>query len=227
MDIATTGGYLMKLKYPINIHKGLTAPVVLAMMASYQNFSITPWIYLALHGGYGLLWLCKDQLYPDKRWDEEVPIALGLSTFVLLGSYWVAPWLLISRGVQPANFIIAIAIFLNLLGVFLHYTSDAQKHFTLQYRPGLITEGFFARCRNTNYLGELLIYGSFALLSMHWLPFVILAGFAVGVFFPGMRQKDVSLSRYPEFESYKRRSGFLLPKLGGAVEPADPLRSHL
>jgi protein-S-isoprenylcysteine O-methyltransferase Ste14 len=100
---------------------------------------------------------------------------------------------------QPAGLLLAIAIFLNLLGVFLHYTSDAQKYFTLKYQPGLITDGFFARCRNTNYLGELFIYGSFALLSLHWLPWLILVAFAIGAFWPGMRQKDQSLSRYPDW----------------------------
>jgi protein-S-isoprenylcysteine O-methyltransferase Ste14 len=210
----------MKAKHPINVHKGLTAPVILAMMAIYHNFSTGPWIYLALHGSYGFLWLLKDRIYPDKRWEAPLSLGLGISTFVFLGAYWVAPWLLISQGVQPSNAILAIAIFLNLLGVFLHYTSDAQKYFTLKYQPGLITEGFFARCRNTNYLGELLIYGSFALLSRHWIPWLILAVFALGVFLPGMRQKDQSLSRYPEFESYKLQSGFFLPKfLGHSIEP--------
>jgi protein-S-isoprenylcysteine O-methyltransferase Ste14 len=203
----------MKFKHPINAHKGLTAPVVLAMMVVCNNFSIEPWIYLALHGGYGILWLLKDRIYPDKRWEDDVSLGLGILLFVSLGAYWVAPWLLISSGVQPSNPLLAAAVFLNLLGVFLHYTSDAQKYFTLKYQHGLITEGFFARCRNTNYLGELLIYGSFALLSLHWLPYLILAVFAIGIFLPGMRKKDQSLSRYPEFEQYRLQSGFLLPKL--------------
>jgi protein-S-isoprenylcysteine O-methyltransferase Ste14 len=207
----------MKLKHPINAHKGLTALVILAMMAVYQNFSTGPWIYLALHGGYGVLWLLKDRIYPDQRWDAEISVALGVSTFLFLGSYWVAPWLLISRGVQPTGWLLAIAIFFNLLGVFLHYTSDAQKYFTLKYQPGLITDGFFARCRNTNYLGELFIYGSFALLSLHWLPWLILGAFAIGVFWPGMRQKDQSLSRYPDFAQYRLQSGFLLPKVWGSL----------
>jgi protein-S-isoprenylcysteine O-methyltransferase Ste14 len=205
----------MKTKHPINAHKCLTAPVILGMMAIYSNFSTGPWIYLALHGGYGFLWLLKDRIYPDKRWEEDISLGLGISTFLFLGAYWVAPWLLISRGIQPSGPLLAIAVFLNLLGVFLHYTSDAQKYFTLQYQPGLITEGFFARCRNTNYLGELLIYGSFALLSLHWLSFLILAVFAIGVFLPGMRLKELSLSRYPDFESYKLQSGFFLPKFFG------------
>ncbi len=120
----------MKFKHPINAHKGMTAPVVLAMMAIYNNFSIGPWIYLALHGGYGILWLLKDRIYPDKRWEDDVSLGLGVSLFVSLGAYWVAPWLLISSGAQPNNPLLASAVFLNILGVFLHYTSDAQKYFT-------------------------------------------------------------------------------------------------
>jgi protein-S-isoprenylcysteine O-methyltransferase Ste14 len=79
----------------------------------------------------------------------------------------------------------------------------------------LIDAGFFARSRNTNYLGELLTYLSFALLAMHWLPYVVLAGFGFGVFLPNMRKKDASLSRYPGFAAYRERSGILLPKLIG------------
>jgi hypothetical protein len=67
----------MKLKHPINAHKGLTALVILAMMAVYQNFSTGPWIYLALHGGYGILWLLKDRIYPDPRWEAEISGGLG------------------------------------------------------------------------------------------------------------------------------------------------------
>jgi len=78
---------------------------------------------------------------------------------------------------------VAAAISLNIIGVFLHYTADAQKYYTLKYRSGLITEGFFARSRNTNYLGEILIYGSFVMLVQHWLPFLILAAFIAGFLF--------------------------------------------
>ncbi len=203
----------MKIKHPINAHKGLTAVVVLGMMACYSNFSTAPWIYLALHGGYGILWLLKDRIYPDKSWEEEVSWVMGVITFLLLSLYWVSAWLLISRGVQPPDSLLAAAVCLNILGVFLHFGSDSQKYFTLKNQPGLITDGFFARTRNPNYLGELLIYSSFALLSLHWLPFVILAGFVAGIFVPNILRKDKSLSRYPEFETYRLQSGLLLPKL--------------
>ncbi len=203
----------MKIKHAINLHKGLTFILVLALMFVYQNFTFGPWVYLALHGTYGIIWLFKDRIYPDKQWEQEVSIAQGIFTFFIISVYWVAPFILISSGTVPSLPLVAAAISLNIFGVFLHYASDAQKYYTLKYQQGLITEGFFARCRNTNYLGEALIYFSFALLTQHWLPFAILGGFVFGVFVPNMLKKDQSLSRYPEFAEYKSRSGLLFPSL--------------
>lgn len=211
----------MKIKHFINLHKAMTFFVVLGLMAAYQNFTLGPWVYLALHGTYGFLWLLKDRLYPDRQWEQEIPVFQGLFTFGAIALYWVAPFILIRSGAEPPLPLVAIAISTNILGVFLHYASDAQKYYTLKYHQGLITEGFFARCRNTNYLGEILIYLAFAMLSMHWLPFVILGVFAAGIFLPNMRKKDRSLSRYPEFAAYQANSGLLFPKLFGRAIPAD------
>ena len=205
----------MKAKHPINLHKGSTSIFVLTLMVIYQNFTIGAWVYLALLGTYGILWLLKDRIYPDKQWEQEVPIGSGIFIFFLISLYWVAPFILISSGSVPSPPLIAAAISINILGVFLHYSSDAQKYYTLKYKSGLITEGFFARCRNTNYLGEICIYFGFALLVQHWLPFVILGLFAAIVFVPNMLKKDKSLSRYPEFEEYKANSGLILPKVWG------------
>lgn len=214
----------MKIKHVINLHKGLTALVVLGLMVFYQNFTLGPWVYLALHGTYGVMWLLKDRIYPDKQWEEEMPIGMGILGFGILMLYWVAPFILISSGSEPPLPLVAAAISINVMGVFLHYASDAQKYYTLKYRRGLITEGFFARCRNTNYLGEILIYSGFVMLAQHWLPFVILAAFIAGIFIPNMLKKDKSLSRYPEFADYKANSGLLLPQLFLATtsHPNDP-----
>lgn len=203
----------MKIKYPINVHKGLTFPIVLGLMILYHNFTIGAWVYLALHGTYGFLWLLKDRIFPDKQWEEETPTITGIITFAILGLYWVAPFILISSGNIPPLRLIAVAISVNIMGVFLHFASDAQKYYTLKYRSGLITDGFFTRCRNTNYLGEVLIYLAFAMLTQHWLPFVILGLFITMIFVPNMLKKDKSLSRYPEFAQYQEVSSLLFPKL--------------
>lgn len=202
----------MKIRYSINAHKFLTFAVVLALMTFYHNFSLAPWVYLALHGTYGIMWLIKDGLYPDRQWEQEVPRLTAAITFILLGLYWVAPYILISSGTKISAPLMSTAIAINILGVFLHYGSDAQKYFTLMHKKALITEGFFSRSRNPNYLGEILIYLSFALVAQHWLPFLILSAFVALIFVPNMLKKDRSLSRYPEFAAYKERSGLLFPK---------------
>ncbi|MBV8882531.1 MAG: DUF1295 domain-containing protein [Chroococcidiopsidaceae cyanobacterium CP_BM_RX_35] len=203
----------LRVKHVLNLNKGLTSLVVVGLMLVYQNFTLGPWIYLALHGTYGMLWLLKDRIYPDKQWEQEISFRQGIFIFGIAALYWVAPWLLVSSRTVASAPLLAIAISLNILGVFLHYVSDAQKYFTLKYHPGLITEGLFARCRNTNYLGEILIYLSFALIAQHWLPFLILAILGGVIFLPNMLKKDQSLSRYPGFVDYQAQSGLLLPRL--------------
>ena len=61
----------------------------------------------------------------------------------------------------------------------------------------------------------MMIYGAFAAVVGHWLPWAILAGVWLLVFLPNMLAIEASLARYPAFEAWKRRTGFLLPKLGG------------
>lgn len=203
----------MKLKYAINLHKGATAFLVIALMFYYHNFSVNAFVYLALHGCYGFMWLFKDRVFPDRQWEEKVSVPYAALAFVSLGLYWIAPVFIIYNQVEPKAWLIGAAVALNVLGTLLHFGSDAQKHYTLLNKRGLITDGFFARCRNTNYLGELMIYCGFGLLTASWVGFIGITLFFVSVFIPNMLKKDKSLSRYPEFAEYKKRSGLILPKL--------------
>lgn len=203
----------MKISTYINLHKVLVIPIVLGMMWFYDNWSVEALIYLSIHGTYSLLWLVKHVIYPDRRFNEQQPIWIGLLfIFLPLASYYIAPYLLISREVQLSPYIIGLVLLIYTFGIFLHYVSDAQKYYILKNNKGLIQDGLFRRTRNPNYLGEIMIYGSFAILSWHWLPFLILAGWFFGFFFRNMLAKDRSLSRYPEFKQYKARTGLLFPK---------------
>ena len=82
-----------------------------------------------------------------------------------------------------------------------------------KFEAHLLDGGLWARTRNPNYLGELCIYLSFALLSLHWLPFVFFGSVIAVEWVPNMRRKDKSLSRYADFAAYASRSGLLFPKL--------------
>ena len=202
----------MKLNQVINLHKGLTAFVVIGLMLFYKNYSIAAWVYLSLHGTYGLLWLLKEKIFPDPYFKEKINLITSFTGFIFLGSSWIAPFILISSQRTVPIPIIAASISINIIGVFLHFASDAQKYFTLRIKKDLIKDGFFKHIRNTNYLGEILIYLSFAILSMSLIPFVILTLFFFIVFLPRMIKKDKSLTKYASFKKYKQISGLLLPK---------------
>tara|TARA_Y100000589_G_scaffold281075_1_gene277814 strand:+ start:371 stop:988 length:618 start_codon:yes stop_codon:yes gene_type:complete len=202
----------MKLNQIINLHKGLTPLVVITLMIIYDNYSTPAWIYLSLHGTYGILWLLKEKIFPDPYFKEEIGTFTSITGFILLGSYWIAPFILISSQKFVPNFIIALCISINIIGVFLHFASDSQKYFTLKIQKELITEGFFKNIRNTNYFGEILIYLSFSILSMSFIPFIVLCIFFFIVFLPRMIKKDKSLSKYNGFREYQNKSGLILPK---------------
>jgi protein-S-isoprenylcysteine O-methyltransferase Ste14 len=208
-----------KLSWVINFQKGATFLFLGVLMWWYQNTTTAAWIYLALHGTYGLVWLLKDLNFPDPGWQKKVTIAGGLMAFfAVLLWYWVIGWLLISQPMmpdyplaQPVWF--ALCISLCVLGCVIMIAADAQKYYTLKYRKELITEGIHSRIRHPNYLGEMMIYSAFGLLAWHWLAAVILLAVWSLVFVPNMVAKERSLSRYPEWPEYRKKSGWLLPFL--------------
>jgi steroid 5-alpha reductase family enzyme len=207
----------MKVGTTINIHKALVTPVVLSLMWFFNNWSTEAFIYLAIHGSYSILWLIKESLYPDKRFDEKQPVAIAIIfVFLPLAGYYVAPYLLISRHLTLPSPLIGLVLVVYIFGIFLHYVSDAQKFYTLQNKKGLIEEGLFKHTRNPNYLGEIMIYAAYATMSMHWLPFLVLSAWVFGFFVRNMLAKDKSLSRHPQFTEYKKKTGLLFPKIFGA-----------
>ena len=202
----------MKQKHFIDFHKGITGLVVLLLMWYFERLdSPTAWVYAALHGSYGLLWVLKSQVFPDKNWEQPVKLPYASVILLSLSLYWIAPLLICWLGVEAPAWLLGIAVFIYGTGVFWHFASDMQKHTALELRRGLITTGLWARSRNPNYFGELLIYGSFAALSMHWLPPVILLVWVLAYWTPNMLRKDKSISRYPEFADYKKRSALIIP----------------
>jgi protein-S-isoprenylcysteine O-methyltransferase Ste14 len=203
----------MKQKFFVDSHKGITWLAILAMIAVYGQWNnATAWIYLAMHGTYGILWVLKSRIFPDRSWERRISWGYGLANWAFLTLYWVAPWLLTARGVEAPPWYMGICVSLFTLGIFLHFTTDMQKHTSLKLDPGtLITEGMFARSRNMNYLGELFIYLGFGLLAMHWAPIVIIGVALVGVWLPNMLRKDRSLARYADFEAYRKHSKLFIP----------------
>jgi steroid 5-alpha reductase family enzyme len=205
----------MKQKYFIDSHKAVTGLVILGMMAWFEQWhNPTAWVYLAMHGTYGLLWVIKSRIFPDKQWEQDKGLFYGLYIWAGLSLYWIAPLLITSQNVQAPAWLLGLAISLYTFGIFLHYAADMQKHIQLKYHPGhLIEDGLMTRLRNTNYFGELLIYLGFGLLALHWLPLAVIALYLVVIWIPNMLKKEKSLARYPGFAEYKRKSKLFIPFL--------------
>ncbi|MCX7042325.1 MAG: DUF1295 domain-containing protein [Gammaproteobacteria bacterium] len=205
------------LSWVVNFQKAGTFAFLGGLMWFYSNTSTAAWIYLALHGSYGLAWIIKDLAFPDPAWQARVTIGGGVNAFILvLGWYWLFGWLLISGSVQPHYPLpdaawYCLCISLCIVGCTIMIAADAQKYFTLRVQPGLITDGMFRYIRHPNYLGEIMVYASFALMVWHWLPWLVLAFVWTCVFAVNMVMKEASLSRYPGWAQYRRRSWWLLP----------------
>ncbi|MGD2162298.1 MAG: DUF1295 domain-containing protein [Anaerolineales bacterium] len=205
----------MKMKIYINIFKGLTGIFILLMMIYFDAWrNQTAWVYLGLHGSYGVVWVLKSYYFPDRSWERKVSWLIGLGIWLALACYLIAPWLLISSGTQHAGWYLALCVALFVIGVLFHVASDMQKFTALKMKPEhLIQDGFFERIRNPNYFGELLIYGSYALLAYHWVPFLVLGLYLILYWIPNMLRKDRSLSRYDGFADYKQKSKLFIPFL--------------
>jgi protein-S-isoprenylcysteine O-methyltransferase Ste14 len=209
----------LKLSWVVNFQKGGTLVYVLALILLYRDQTPAAWTYLGLHGTYGLCWLMKERYFPDPGWQVKVTWMGGLNAFLfVLGPYWIAPTLLITgmMGTQDINrptWWLGLCIFIHTFGLALMIGSDAQKYFTLKLKRGLITNGFFSSMRHPNYTGEMMIYGSYALLVWHWLPALVLLFVWSCLFAPNIALKELSMSRYPQWQAYKAQTGYLLPKL--------------
>ena len=206
------GPRVLRLDHAINIQKAVTLFFIYGLMLYYDNFSTAAWVYLGLHGVYGFTWLIKDLAFPNSAFERRVTI-VGLG--VLYGGlnllYWSLPWLFISRHVEPSGPMLFAAIFMHTLGVALMAAADVQKNCTLSFRKGLITNGVFAYTRNPNYLGEILIYSTYAMLAAHWFGWLVIVLQVFALFLPRMLVKDSSISRHPGWPEYERRSGLLIP----------------
>ena len=213
------GPKILKLAWVINFQKTGTFFYVLLLMNYYNNFSIAANVYLALHGMYGFCWILKHFAFPDKAWEKKVTIGGGLMAFLLvLALYWVFPFLLISDVLGPEQKIasvslLSVAISIHTLGVVIMMAADCQKYYTLKYHQGLIKEGLFKYIRHPNYLGEIMLYSAYAMIVQHWIPWAILAWVWIGVFLINILRKEASMSRYPEWQEYKKKTGILIPKL--------------
>lgn len=210
-----------RLAWIINLQKAGSFPFFGFLIWFYADTtpaatSMAAWLYLALHGSYGLVWLMKDLLFPDASWQGRATIASCFVGALGLAGYWLAGWLIISGRTSmdyplPDSAWYCLCVTMCVLGCVIMTAADVQKFCTLKLHRGLITDGMFTHVRHPNYLGEMMIYGALALLAWHWLPLLVLAYFWGFLFSTNMVMKEASMSRYPDWAAYKKRTWWLLP----------------
>ena len=71
-----------KFAWVINFQKAGTFLFLLALIAYYHNTSTGAWVYTAMQGSYGLVWILKDTAFPDPSWQRRITIGGGANVFL-------------------------------------------------------------------------------------------------------------------------------------------------
>jgi hypothetical protein len=98
-------------------------------MRYFQNYSSSMYLYLFLHGTYGLCWVIKDFWFPDARILQKASIGSQCVLFILLLSYWMIPLPLAAgfgiTSPSPARTIFLVVLY--VCGLILMMGADYQK----------------------------------------------------------------------------------------------------
>eukprot|EP00747_Dinoflagellata_sp_TGD_P081038 gnl/TRDRNA2_/TRDRNA2_161137_c0_seq1.p1 gnl/TRDRNA2_/TRDRNA2_161137_c0~~gnl/TRDRNA2_/TRDRNA2_161137_c0_seq1.p1 ORF type:complete len:541 (-),score=95.00 gnl/TRDRNA2_/TRDRNA2_161137_c0_seq1:101-1678(-) len=205
----------------LEIHKALWLPAGLLAMYVTGNYGLRACLMTGLFGAYGIIWVLKSYVYPDLNFyngeDSKLtsPVAYA-GVFASVGIYFIYPVLAAMNKVDISPVTAITSLVLFVVGGFLHWAGDAQRYFELKYNPGkLITDGFYAYIRHPNYTGEMMMWTAMSMVAgalnpLSWIPmaWLILAAVIVGA-----PKKEKSLSRYPEFEEWKKKTPMFVPGL--------------
>lgn len=132
------GPKIVPMRYFVNLFKGLTFVWILSLMWYFHNYSASMYLYLFLHGTYGIFWLFKDLTYPDESFKKMASLGSLILVNILLILYWMMPLLIASgQAIQePTTRRITFCVISYLVGVFLMLGADIQKTATLSKRKG-------------------------------------------------------------------------------------------
>lgn len=209
------------IAFTINLQKCTTLFYNLALMYYFKTDDhLVSWVYLSLHGTYGLLWYLKECVFPDPGWQRHATLFQHVIVILFgLGPYWYFSYSINSRRTEASYPLICACISVHTLGCVLMMAADSQKFFVLKAKKGLITDGWFSKCRNTNYLGEMMIYGSYAALSQDWVSWAVLLYIWTGLFGRNMMAKEARCQKKDGGAEYIAHSWMIWPRMLPA--PAD------
>jgi len=203
---------IVPMNYCINFFKVLNGPTMFLLMYYFKNFTPTAILFTSLYGFYGIIWISKDIIFPDRRFQRFVSVPSAICIGIVLMMYWCIGYFCIANYVELSAIKCTFCVFLHSLGLVIMVSTDVQKYVTLKYNPGhLIQDGMFTYIRHSNYVGEMMIYGTYGFFANNWIGWTILGYFFIMMYFPNMYRIEESISRYPEWKAYKARTGMILP----------------
>ena len=85
------GPKVLSLRYIVDLYKGVTGLWVFFLMYYFNNYCSALWVYLFLHGSYGIFWVIKDIFFPDSSFLPKVTIGSVMIGNAFLIMYWSIP----------------------------------------------------------------------------------------------------------------------------------------
>lgn len=199
----------------INSAKTLTLFIILSLAIVYGIHDARQVIYLCLHGGYCCWWLLEQYLFPSRKdslFTEEVNISTFTILLLFIGILYALPALFAFTNQTPLGYIpMAITLLLYTFGSLINTAADVQKMTAKNMGAKLVNTEIWRSVRNVNYLGDLMRYTSFAVVSGSlWsaiLPVTVLV-----LYVQRILDKEKSMSeKYPDFSQYQQQSTRLIP----------------
>ena len=100
------------MHYIVNANKGTMLIYLFGLMWYFDNFSLGAWMYLALHGNYGLVWFIKDRTFPDSFESLTTTLSFLVPLPTVLGPYYFIGYWMMSgtenRNPSPERIFVAI-----------------------------------------------------------------------------------------------------------------------
>ncbi len=109
------------LNWVINIQKLGCLFFTFALMVYFNNFSKGCWVYLGLHGSYGLMWVLKDITFPDKSFQRKVGLIEFIMVALILILYYLMPFMMTSGMADnnPSDERVFVCIMMYTIGIVL------------------------------------------------------------------------------------------------------------
>ena len=208
----------LKVGSYLNLANMSTLIFITTLMFLHEVFTVSAFLYLALHTSYCCVWLMKHYIFPNPSFERDVSIMdLVFSIPILFGTYWLLPYMCIVmmkdepiRGYQIFGSVVSFFV-----GMATMMVSDAENYYLLEHSPDDISKiGVNRLVVAPNIIGEFFLYCSFAILSQSPPALLLLLGLWVMIYHPVNTMKANNLVHYLQnWEHWKRSTGMFFPDL--------------